>query len=438
MKPIGQAIDIAEDIPLGVSRDGMRAAVISACYKAFTAMSFTNGLVLVYLSAMKLDGTTVLNLLSVVNVLMAISLIPCAHLADCYGKRRVTFVGIFLCGLGFALLPMIGFFPDIMVTGVVALGIGLFGIGHGAQMAAWFAILHPLVPSHYRGRFFGILRVAWQLCVVVSGLLIAFVLPRETSLPLLKMIMVLTGLTVIPWAWYSYKIPEVEREQCDIRELAGPLKIIARAPGYLPFCAYVFIINLFVGGCPAIFGLIEKRILALPDGTVIFLANMTLLGGVLGFYVGGKVVDRIGAKLLFLFCHFGYGIILTLFVVRDLLPIPLFPLLIVIHFLFGVLTACSSISYSTEMMALIPPIRKSITTSFCSTMIHGGSALSGLLSASAISMGLLAASWPLCGVSRSAYDAVLVFCAALIVLMSVTLGLIPSVVGQPKSESSPL
>jgi len=171
---------------------------------------------------------------------------------------------------------------------------------------------------------------------------------------------------------------------------------------------------------------------------VIFLANMTLLGGVLGFYVGGKVVDRIGAKLLFLFCHFGYGIILTLFVVRDLLPIPLFPLLIVIHFLFGVLTACSSISYSTEMMALIPPIRKSITTSFCSTMIHGGSALSGLLSASAISMGLLAASWPLCGVSRSAYDAVLVFCAALIVLMSVTLGLIPSVVGQPKSESSPL
>jgi len=414
-----------------VSRRGMRDGIIGSCFKVFTVLSFTNGLMLVFLNAMGMDGPTVLKLLSLVNVLQAFSLVPCAHLADCHGKRRITLVGIGLCAIGFAIIPMVGLFPSDMATVILGIGISLFGIGVGTQVSAWFALLSPLVPSFYRGRFFGALRMSWQLCAVALGLFIAFLLPKETSLPLLKGVIVAVGFSIIPWAWFYSRIPELEREQCSTRNLPAALRTIAQAPGYLPFCAYIFIIYLFVGGCPLLFGLIEKRTLLMGDGPVVLLANITMIGSVLGFYIGGKAVDRIGTKPIFLVCHFGYGLALAAFVIRDILPIPLFPLLASIHAVFGLLVAAGSIAFSTEMLALIPATRKSLTTSICSTMIQGGSALSALLGAWGISLGLFSETWMLSGSARGPYDVILLVYAAMIILMTVTLGLIPSVVGRP-------
>ncbi|MBA4386949.1 MAG: hypothetical protein C0404_03145 [Verrucomicrobia bacterium] len=420
-----------ERIP-DVLRRGMRAAIVGSCFKVLSSLSFVNGLMLVYLSALNLDGPTVISLLSLVSVLQAFCLIPFAHLADCAGKKLVTMIGIALCGIGFALFPMVGLFPGGMMVGVLGAGICLYGVGLAGQMAGWFALLSPLVPSFYRGRFFGALRVSWQLCGVAVAAIIAFLLPRETSVPMLTWVLIVVGISILPWAVFYTRIPELEREQCSTRDLPAALMTIARSAGYLPFCAYLFIIHLFVGGCPVLFGLIEKRVLAMGDGTVVLLANVTMIGSVLGFYLGGKAVDRVGTKPVFLVCHFGYGITLALFVIRDLFPVPVFPILAVVHAMFGLLVAAGSIAFSTEMLALIPAARKSLTTSICSTMIQGGSALSGLLGAWGISMGLFSSSWMLSGSVRSAYDVVLLIYAAMIVLMTVTLGLIPSVVGRPE------
>lgn len=416
-----------------VSRRAMRAGIIGSCFKVLTSLSFSNGLMLVYLSALDFDGPTVLFLLSLVSVLQAFCLIPCAQLADRYGKKLVTMTGIVVCGIGFALFPMVGLFPKSMAVSVMSLGIALYGVGVAGQMAAWFALLAPIVPSFYRGRFFGALRVSWQICGVVLAAIISLLLPRETSLTVLTWVLIVIGISIIPWGLFFTRIPELERETCSSRDLPAALLKIARSSGYLPFCAYLFIIHLFVGGCPVLFGLIEKRVLTMGDSTVVLLANITMIGSVLGFYIGGKAVDRIGTKPVFLVCHFGYGLSLALFVIRDLLPCPVFPILAAVHAMFGVLVAAGSIAFSTEMLALIPAERKSLTTSICSTMIQGGSALSGLLGAWGISMGIFSSSWTLSGAAtRSAYDVILLVYGVMIVLMTVTLGLIPSVVGRPE------
>ena len=418
-------------------RRGMRAAIVGSCFKVVSSQSFSNGLMLVFLSALSLDGATVLFLLSLVNVLLAFCLIPCAHLADCFGKRRITLAGIALCGAGFALLPMVGLFPARMTLAVLAVGIGLYGIGSAAQVASWYALLAPIVPVSYRGRFFGALRVSWQVCGVALTALIAFVLPAETSIRLLKIVLMVSGLSIIPWGIYYSRIPELEREPCTTRGLPDALRKIVHFEGYLPFCAYLFIINLFVGGCPVLFGLVEKRVLQLGDDIVVLLATITMIGSVAGFYVGGKAVDRVGTKPVFLVCHFGYGLSLASFVLRSAMPCPSFMVLSIVHVMFGGLMAAGSIAFSTEMLALIPAARKSLSTSIVTTMIQAGVALSGLLGAWGMKLGLFSDSWMLAGSPRSSYDAVLLVYAVMIVLMTVTLGLIPSVVGRPELRGGP-
>jgi MFS family permease len=415
----------------------MRAAIIGACFKVLATSVCGNGLMLIYLTALKLDGTTVLWLLSLISAMQALALIPCAHLADVYGKRRVTLWGIALCGVGYVFIPLAAWVPEGMTVGLLSLGMAVFGIGMAGQVAAWYALLDPIVPSFYRGRFFGALRVSWQVCAVILGGLIAVLLPRETSVPVLAGILILLGLSILPWSYYFAQIPELEPPLSTARDLPRDLQAILRSGGYLPFCAYLFIIALFTGGCLTLFGLVEKKILGLGDSLVMLLANLTMIGSVIGFYFGGKAVDRIGTKPVFLICHFGYGASLALFVARDNLFLPPLYVLGVMHAVFGGLTAAGSIAFSTEMLALIPAVRKSLSTSICTTMTLTGAALSGLLGAWGIRLGLFADSWTLAGGTRSAYDAVLLVYAVLIVLMTVTLGLIPSVVGRSDLRGVP-
>jgi len=415
----------------------MRNAIIGACYKVLSISVLTNGLMLIYMTALKLNGTTILLLLSVSNSLLALALIPCAHLADVYGKRRLTIWGIVLCGIGFFCIPLAACVPSGMAAWMLGLGLALCGIGQAGQNGPWYALLAPIVPSFYRGRFFGALRVSWQGCAVILAALIAFLLPRETSLSLLTGILVVLGFSILPWGIYFARIPELERVNCMNRDLALDLGSILRSAGYLPFCAYLFIISLFTGGCLAIFSLVEKQVLGMGDSTVMILASLTMIGSVIGYYFGGKAVDRLGTKPVFLICHFGYGASLLLFVLRDSLFLPPLYLLAATHAVFGGLVAAGSIAFSTEMLALIPAVRKSLSTSICTTMTVAGAALSGLLAAWGIRLGIFAESWKLAGGSLSAYDAVLLVYAVLVVLMVVTLGLIPSVVGRPDLRDGP-
>ncbi|MCH2478050.1 MAG: hypothetical protein MK218_08945, partial [Gammaproteobacteria bacterium] len=52
--------------------------------------------------------------------------------------------------------------------------------------------------------------------------------------------------------------------------------------------------------------------------------------------------------------------------------------------------------------------------------------LSGVLSGQALELGLLSDSWTWLGQHMSRYDGLLLFCVTMVLLMTVTLGLIPS------------
>ena len=130
---------------------------------------------------------------------------------------------------------------------------------------------------------------------------------------------------------------------------------------------------------------------------------------------------------MFLLCHFGYGAVLLAFLGRGLAPGPVIAIVGVLNFLYGLVYASASIAITTELLALIPPENKSLSTSLLDGLYRTGGALSGILAGWALGLGMFTESWVLWGMPMSQYDTILLFWSLMVVLLVVTLGLVPSV-----------
>jgi hypothetical protein len=302
--------------------------------------------------------------------------------------------------------------------------------------SGWFALLDGIVPASMRGRFFGKLRFSWQLTGV--GVTAACSLFLGDRSPLGAFYGVLAVAVLAAFAsgtLYQVGIPEVVAESPVVEGPMDTLLRVLRAPSYLPFCAYVFLITTVTATLPAVFGLLERNHLGMGDQVVVWLGNSGMLGCVAGFWIGGRAVDRWGTKLVFLGAHFGYALALGLFLVRDAVPLGAAAWLGALHFAFGLVYAASTIAISTEMLALAPSGNKPLATSVCWALTQAGTALCGMLSAGLLGSGMLQERWLLGSLALSAYDAILLMASAMVLLLAVTLGLVPSVIG--KGEDMP-
>lgn len=414
-----------------ICAQGRRTAIMGACWKVGSYLTLSNGVMLLYLKSLGLEGSTALFLLSLSNVTQALFYIPSAYYADRIGRKRTGIYGIVICGVAFALIPLAGWMSAWHVGMIVLLsgGLLLYGAGHALQMGGWFSLLTPLVPEKIRGHFLGVMRVLWQSVSVVFALLVMLVLPKESPVWVWQVVLAVAAFSIIPWGLYYARIPEMESFGPSNVSLVQSVVHALRLPGHAGFCAYVFIIMLFASSCPMLFNLVEKETLFIRDGYIILLANLTMVGSVVGFWLGGKAVDRFGTKWVFFSCHVAFGLVVVLFLLRDQTSLPLVPVLGMIHFMFGLPLAASSIAMSKEMMALAPKRNNAVAMALVQTLILAGTALSGTLSGWGLKAGIFSQKWSLFGQPRDACDATLLVFSVMIVLMTVTLGLIPSVIG---------
>ena len=132
---------------------------------------------------------------------------------------------------------------------------------------------------------------------------------------------------------------------------------------------------------------------------------------------------------MFLACHVGFAVIAGLFAVRAV-PSPwLFPWVCAANLAFGLVFAASSIAVTSELLALLPREDKSLAAAVFTALTRMGVAFGGILSAGMLKAGMLAESWTLGGVAMSRYDSLLVVFAAAVLLLVVTLGQVPAVMG---------
>ena len=203
---------------------------------------------------------------------------------------------------------------------------------------------------------------------------------------------------------------------------------VIRHEGYASFGAYIFLITVFTAYAPALFAMVEKEYLKIDPTIVVWLANMTMIGSVAGFLLGGIAVDRFGTKNVFMSCHFAFAIVLFLFVLRGFSPIMLMPLLWTVHFVFGLVIASSSIAITSEIIALMPEENQSFATALLTSMLDAGMAASGFLCAFVIKLDCLKETWNFGWMPMCNYDVLILGFAVMIFILVITLGLVPSVI----------
>jgi len=402
--------------------------VFAQCFGMSGTLIFQNGFLLNYLSRLDISSAGILLLLGVPSLIQFLTNIPFAFLSDNLGKKKMGALGLSGTALGFFLIFSGAFTGDRLVVLVTVLGIGVFSLGQSMFSSSWFALLSPIVPEQIRGRFFGRLRFSWQTVGIVLTFIITAILKSQTDLKVYQYAILIIATFLLVRVFLYLKIPELEKNTASGTPFLPAIMKVARLPNYFPFCAYVFLLTLFTGSCPWVLGLLEKDVLSFSEDQIVLMGNLLAMGAVIGYFLGGKMVDRWGTKPVFLFCHLSYGIILFLVVMRDFIPLPVIVTIGCLTMFYGVTFASSTISVTSELLGMLPKENKALTAAFCSTMWQAGIALSAILFGRVIKLSILNESWVFFNKQVSNYDALLLGSSIMITLLVVTLGLIPSVI----------
>jgi len=410
-------------------RRAMRNLILCQCFGNLGHALFTSNVVLLYLLALGIGEAQTLMYLALPNIILAVLTVPAAHLSDSVGIKRIGNIGILVATVGIFVLGAAGIFTlPAARASCSAAGIIVFGAGMAAFNAIILSLLQPIIPESVRGRFFGLNRMSWQLVSLGASALIAFLFSFWHDLSVFQIIIVATaGLTLFRGVFYR-AIPDITAPARERTGLLASMIELGGAREYVAFGSYVFLLTMFTAVCPSLFALVERVAINLSQSTIIMLANAGMIGAIIGFWLGGIAVDRYGTKHVFLICHFSYGFILSLFVLRGIFPAPaLVSLLGMLHFLFGMIMSASSIAITSESMALSPARHHTLALALLVSVQCAGMFLAGFLSSGALKIGFLMKHWIWLGMTLCDVDAVIAGCAVMVVILVVTLGLVPSI-----------
>ncbi len=418
-------------------RRGMRLAIIAQCFGTLAHVAFRYGQVVLYLAALGLSDAKVVFYASLPMSFELLRL-PMAYFADRYGKKRTGTIGLGMTVCGFVFWVLAGFLGRAMVEPMVLTGTICYGLGQALFSSSWFALLSPVVPADYRGRFFGKLRFGWQMVgmcfVLATGFFLGF---GKADPPLWKFQLVFITINggLLMRAFFYQGIPELEKATLSPGTLWQIMGKVIMVPKLLPFCAYLSLLMFFVGSAPLIFTMIQKDVLALPKGQVLVLMAVVMFGLNAGYLIVGSIIDRFGTKPVFLGCHFGYALTIFLIVMRGWIS-PLALQLVylgVVGMALGFISASSSVAITSEMLGLAPRENKSLATSMVSCFEFGAVGVGGAVWAWVLSSDMLAPTWTFWGLAMSRHDTLLLGFSGMVLLLVITLGLVPSVFSRYES-----
>ncbi len=406
----------------------IRKIYASTAFYGVFELLFTNSFMLLYFSALNISPERILFYLAVPMFIRIITLIFFAEQTEKIGKVRTGVLGLSVSAVSALLLVGAGLSSGPLVEPLVFLGVLLYGAGYGIYLNSWFPLISTIVPAGRRGRFFGVMRFIYQSVGIIFTFIVGLTLGKDSSIAIFQAYLIASCVFRIIGIIIYSRLPELDRHLDSSRTILSSIFHVVGKNGYLPFCSYVFLLSLFTGSCQSVFSLLAKDTLGMHGGQVIFLGNLVTFGALFGYFCGGLMVDRLGTKYVFLFCHFSFASSLVLFLSRDFLPLPLMLVIGTLSFVFGIVQAASGIAVSSEMIAISPPDNKPMATAVCYSLMSLGISLSGIFSSIILNLGIISPSWNFLGRTFGAYDALLLFCGVMIFLMTVTLGLVPSVV----------
>lgn len=392
-----------------------RLIIVTQCLGMLGGALFQNGFYLNYLAARGIASPQIALLLTIPLFVTMLLVIPFAYLSDRIGKKNISLWGQLLTAAGiFILIP-----DSDRAAFIVVMAFATMSIGGSLQAGAWMALLSPIIPAKTRGRFFGTMRVAFQLCTIVFSFGIYQLLEKEHQMPVFKGILGFVGIATLLRIFVFHRIPELEtphHEPPKHPHLVAALKALLRHRPYRRFNGYLFLSTLLTATCPTLFGLLEKDVLLFTPARISLMGTLLMTGGMIGCWLGGRLVDHYGAMKIFVAGHVGYALVLLAIVLREWMPWPALVHMAIISLAFSLIGGIVGISVTSETLALMPKDNKSLAGAFGAFATCLAGALAGFGISRALEWNMLPP-WQLLGQSFSAYDTLLLASSGVILLL---------------------
>lgn len=415
----------------------LRNIILTQCLAIIALGTIVNGTLLLYLTAIGVSVVRTMVYLAILPLTNALLLLPAAFLADRYGKKRIGQTGLTIGIFGWGLI-CVGSFSTNSSESLVVAGIVLASVCSSLIGAGWFSLLSPIIPAEVRGRFVGRMRLAFSLVSLILSVFYAWILSIHSDIIVYQGIYAIATLAYIV-RWFTYRrIPELEppTPQKNKPSFRKVLITVFRVKSLAAFCSYMFLLGLFTAGAAALFAMTENRVLGFSDTKVILLSNVTLIGSMLGMFIGGRVVDRHGTRLVFAGCHIMLAVTLMAFLLRTRTSAIILPYYLgIAHFFLGGALGAIGIAMTTELLGILPKENKSVAASMFIIFQTSGVALSGLIPAWILKAQILQDTWEIGGQQLSSFDAIIAGYSLMTLILVATLGMVPSMLRKSEPAS---
>jgi hypothetical protein len=205
-----------------------------------------------------------------------------------------------------------------LALGLTVLGVALFHIIRGIGMIGNNPILSSLSEGPDRGSYMTQIQIINSATGMFSSFAIAMLLGRDPPLFLYTIILALGIITGVTSGILVRGIPEPPVEESGGRiKFTGIFKDLLEKPGIKLFVGILFFVALVSGVSRAFLVVYSREVFMQSDGMV---SLYTVFGGLGNLMIGLLIkflVDRIGAKPIFIICVFT-GL-------ASMIPIVLFP-----------------------------------------------------------------------------------------------------------------
>ena len=341
--------------PLRLHR-GLRLNVLAGCLivAAFGIISPGAAIMTIFLREYLYAGTAIIGLSAALFTLGPCLSIIGAPLFDSAKRRRPLWVVLTTLGraayLPLFLAPMLADREELrpyLLVMVIAMGAIAMAIG-GITSVGWWSWMASLIPESMRGRFFGYRNRTLLIVAAVVPLAAGAMLDWLPAGPVMTWLFLVAAILAIADPLLFWWVPEPARqdkiERISIRQSLRKYLEPLRDRGFRTFL-YAVGLRLFAGGLPAPFLVLYLRSETVNGQTVGCGASflMITLAGAIGTIAGvassgwwGRLADKVGHRLVFLFGCSGYIVQLAYGLLSPSNYIWLLPIVNALGMLLGV------------------------------------------------------------------------------------------------------
>lgn len=355
-------------------------------FTAFNALSFQITLgspVILY--AKSLGATaTVLGVIASLTPLLTICQIPAAHYLATVGYRRFIFSGWGLrtiCIFLLAAIPMFGLLGNIEKLVLMLFALFIFNLLRGISAGAWLPWMTDLIPENIRSRFLSRDQIFLHAGSLASLLLGAVLLYGKATPGKFSLLFLISAFAAVASLLFLLKTPDVDARDAVARSgTRVPWREIVFYPPFLRLVIFTLVF-LFSLGCGGVFGVaFMKGKLHFSDSQIMAFGVFYFAGALASLPFVGRILEQVGSK-------FVIQIALALFVILQivwwLISASVIPasalLLMVLHFLGGIIGSNFSLAHTRLMMNTMPPMGRSHFFAFFSVITSVGLGIAPIL-----------------------------------------------------------